>query len=531
MRLLLPMSEKPTQNLNLGDPDTKVRLVAQGSNLWRVRMLFPRHRANEIPEQLRQIKAQLAQSFGVADHRLEYIGLHSKKTVQSGILVEMQIRRQEIPAGAVRIRFLPQSATDGTVFSDMQVVIDLFPLDDFERPITFTGVEERIKAEGIDTGLVDWPTLRALVQECLSTQLPLLDQIIGHGEIPDVGIPARLYYRWKPQDDPAATTGWLGLRGIVAGEELVELNVPVSGLKAGRNVFGKELSPRRGASCRLHPGHGVTLSTTERRLVARETGVLVFQRRYHDRRQKDSPRETPTVLEAEVQRFRTVLAEKAQNERWEESIWVDGSLPDSVRLTVSGDCVITGDIGSGCQIQVSGSLRLMGRADDAAITVGNHLVVHGKMKGTMCEVGLTAQIVSEAVDCTIFARDIVADHIIGGVAEAYAPVSSNNDIVHFNKEKLLAEQKAAGEDALLTLRRQMTRLTEIFGSEILQTVTPDTVQIHLLRWLRAQKALGIATYTHPQVQELRTLLELAPLLRSQMAMIAGELRPSKTAAK
>ena len=94
----------------------------------------------------------------------------------------------------------------------------------------------------------------------------------------------------------------------------------------------------------------------------------------------------------------------------------------------------------------------------------------------------------------------------------------------------MAEQRAAGEDALLTLRKQITRLSEIFGSEMLQQVTPDTVQIHLLRWLRHQKTIGVASYTHPQVQELRTLLELVPSLRSQMASIAGELRGSPSEA-
>jgi len=143
---------------------------------------------------------------------------------------------------------------------------------------------------------------------------------------------------------------------------------------------------------------------------------------------------------------------------------------------------------------------------------------------SMCEVGLTAQLIGEVSDCTIFAREIIADNIIGGVAEAYANVSSNNEFVQLNKEKLLAEQRAAGEDALLTLRKQIMRLSEIFGHEMLQQVTPDTVQIHLLRWLRYQKTIGAASYTHPQVQELRTLLELIPTLRAQMASIAGELR-------
>lgn len=518
------MTKDTSQNLQIGDPETKIRLMAQGHNLWRVRMLFPTHKAAEIPEQLRQIKVELAHSFGVADYRLEYVGLYSKRKTSTGILVEMQIRRQEIPVGSVRVRYLPMTASDGTVFSDMRVVIDLFPLDDFEQPLTFEGVEERLKAEGVDTGLVQWANIRELVETCLNQQIPLLDQVVGQGILPDVGTPAKVSYRWFPHGDEAAPTAWMGLRVVEMGEELCDLNIPVSGLRAGKNILGKELSPRRGNSTRLVAGKGVALSTTERRFVAREAGVVEFTRRYQDRRTKDSPRETPAIVEAEVVQMRNIRAEKAQNERWEGSIWVTGSFDEPARLMVNGDCIIYGDIADGCQVQVSGNLRIFGGIGEATITVGNHLCVHGPMIKSMCEVGLTAQLIGEVSDCTIFAREIIADNIIGGVAEAYANVSSNNEFVQLNKEKLLAEQRAAGEDALLTLRKQIVRLSEIFGHEMLQQVTPDTVQIHLLRWLRYQKTIGAASYTHPQVQELRTLLELIPTLRAQMASIAGELR-------
>ena len=518
------MTHDTSQNLQIGDPETKVRLMAQGHNLWRVRMLFPTHKASEIPEQLRQIKVELAHSFGVADYRLEYVGLYSKRKTSSGILVEMQIRRQEIPVGSVRVRYLPMTATDGTVFSDMQVAVDLFPLDDFEQQLTFESVEERLKAEGVDTGLVHWVHVRELVESCRRQQVPLLDQVVGEGVMPDVGIPAKVLYRWFPSDDEAAPTAWMGLRVVETGEELCDLNVPVSGLKAGKNIFGKELSPRRGNSTRLVAGKGVALSTTERRFVSREEGVVVFHRRYQDRRMKDSPRETPAIVEAEVLQMRNIRSEKAQNERWEGSIWITGSFDEPARLMVNGDCVFYGDIADGCQIQVSGNLRIFGGVGEATLTVGNHLCVHGPMFKSMCEVGLTAQLIGEVSDCTVFAREIIADNIVGGVAEAYANVSTNNEFVQLNKEKLLAEQRAAGEDALLTLRKQIVRLNEIFGPEMLQQVTPDTVQIHLLRWLRQQKTLGVASYTYPQVQELRTLLELVPTLRAQMASIAGELR-------
>lgn len=524
MRLFAGMSAEETPQIQLRDSDTKVRLVAQGRNQWRVRMLFPRDKATEIPEQLREIKSDLARSFGVADHYLEYVSLISKRLTATGVLVEMLIKRQDIPAGAIRVRFLPMKATDGTEYSSMLAAIDIFPVDDYERQVSFETVEEKIRAEGLDTAAVRWPVLRELVQTCIEQKSPIFEQIIAEGTMPDVGLPSSIFYNWTPSTDAASASAWMGMRPVEQGDDLVELHVPVSGLKAGKNIFGKELSPRRGVITRLQAGSGVSLNSTERKMRAQTAGLLLLTRRYQDRRQKDSPREVPAVLEAEVKQFRKLLAENAQNNRWEESIWVNGSLEKNTRLTVTGDCVIFGDVAAGCEIQISGSLRIYGDVTEASLAVGNHLCSHGSSRDSMMAVGLTSQLLGEATDCTIFAREIIANEISGGTAEAYSPAASGSELVQVNREKLLAEQREAGEDALANLRRQLARLYEIFGPETIQQVTSDTVQVHLLRWLRQQKMLGITSFSHPQVQELRTLLELVPNLRVQMVSIAGELR-------
>jgi len=518
------MDLRKEEKLRIGDPETKVRLVAQGRNMWRVRMLFPNHRSDEIPEQLRQIKQELAQSFGVADHRLEYIGLISKKRTHGGFLVEMQIRRQDAPTGAIRLRFEPERAPDGTEFTDMKAVVDLFPLDEFEQALTFEGVEQKLKGEGVEMGLVDWHMVRDLVDSCVDRQVPILDQVIAKGVVPDVGIASRTYYRWFPQSDSAAVTAWLGLRAVDSGEELVEISVPVSGMKAGRNVLGRELSPRRGAVTRLQAGHGVMSGNVERKLIARDRGLLVLRRIYTDRRTKDSPNETPTILEAEVLRIRAIESGAADEQRWDETVWISGDLNPGARIFVNGDCVIDGDVPENCEVSVSNSLRIWGSVYNAAITTGAHCCVHGDMEDTFCEIGLTAQVIGAAKNCNIYAREILAENLEGGLAEAFAPPATTNGAIHFNREKFLAEQRSAGEDTLANLRRQITRLNEIFGPEILQQVTSDTVQIHLLRWLRQQKNSGAAQFSHPQVQELRTLLELVPTLRTQLGVVAAELR-------
>ncbi len=518
------MEQPHVTRLDIGDPETRIRLVAQGKNLWKVRMLFPHHRATEIPEQLRQIKSELALSFGVADRRLEYLQLLSKKHTKNGILVEMQIRRQALPTGDVRLRFLPMEAPDGTRYSDMQVLVDLFPLDDYEHVLTFEAVEAKLRSEGIDTGLVNWKRLRALIQDCVERQTPLLDQVIAEGEIPDVGNRSRLYYRWFPQSDTAHNTAWMGLRAVEAGEDFLEHQLPVSGLKSGRSVLGRELSPRKGLATRLEAGQYVSVGHSERKFVAREAGVVFYKRTFADKRTKDSPCETPTVLFAEIRRIRSVDPDDAVKQKWDEDLWVNGSLEPESQLFVAGDCVIFGDVPDGCQLQIGRSLRVYGDVGEAVIGTGHHLCVHGKMMNSVCEVGLTAQLVGAATDCAIYAREILADNLVGGAAEAYTQIPSTHEAVFFNREKFLAEQREAGEDALATLHWQFARLYEIFGAEIVQQVNEDSVQMHLLRWIRKQKSLGVGGYTHPQIQEFRTLLEILPGLRREISAIASELR-------
>ncbi|MCB9358011.1 MAG: DUF342 domain-containing protein [Calditrichaeota bacterium] len=521
------MDNLPKLLADIGDPETRVRLVAQGKNLWRVRMLFPRQRAHEIPEQLRQIKIDLAHAFGVADHRLEYHQLLSKRTTRNGILVEMHIRRQEAPAGPMRVRFLPQSADDGTTYSDMTVVADLYPVDDYEKALTFESVEARIRSEGVDGSLVSWGLVRESVQNCLEEQRPLLECVLAEGELPDVGPASRLLYRWFPQSDSGFPTAWLGLRTAEQGEELLEHQPPSSGLRSGKNVFGRELSPRRGMQTRLIAGKGVVVGPGERKVVATEAGVIFFRREFADRRQKDTPCTTPHILHAEVRRVRTVQAEAAVQSNWDEPLLVLGTLPKGSSLSVASDCILKGSVPAGCQLQVTGNLRITGDVSNATLGVTGHLCVHGKLSDAVCEVGLTAQFLGSVTDSACYAREILADEIVGGTAEAYHQFSNKHEVVAFNREKFLAEHRKAGEDALFTLRRQMIRLYEIFGPEIVQQVKEDSVQMNLLRWLKQQKTLGIGGYTHSQVQEFRTLLEILPDLRREISLVAEGLRDAK----
>jgi cytoskeletal protein CcmA (bactofilin family) len=267
----------------------------------------------------------------------------------------------------------------------------------------------------------------------------------------------------------------------------------------------------------------VSVSPAGRSISAREEGILVFSRSFADKRVKDSLTSVPTVLKAEITRLRRVRGAEISGVV-NESLWVIGDLPSKTKLSVYGDLIIHGNVGSECELQVSGDLRIHGRVADAAISVGSHLAVVGNLTGAVLEVDLTVHIVGKATDCAIYAREIVADELAGGLAEAFTKSSSDSPSVHFNRAKFLEEQQKAGENALETLRRQISQLLDIFGADVISQLTESNLQIMLLRWLRAQKAKGLPNYSHHEVQEYRSLLEMAPLIRDQMTAIAEELR-------
>lgn len=234
----------------------------------------------------------------------------------------------------------------------------------------------------------------------------------------------------------------------------------------------------------------------------------------------------PAMVYAEVRRVRRVVAEDAVKQKWDEDLWIEGDLPPGSQLHVNGNCIVRGNVPDGSQLDVAHCLRIFGNVGAAEIGTGQHLCVHGKMTNTICEVGLAAQILGTTTNSSIYAREVLADKLVGGVAEAYAQASGARQDVVINREKFLTEQREAGENAIAVIKRQLNRLYDIFGPEIVQQVNDDTVQMHLLRWLRKQKALGVGGYTHPQVQEYRLLLEILPGLRQELTSIASELRAS-----
>ena len=93
-----------------------------------------------------------------------------------------------------------------------------------------------------------------------------------------------------------------------------------------------------------------------------------------------------------------------------------------------------------------------------------------------------------------------------------------------NLRRFLEQQQSAGCEALQELSGSLKQILDIFGPDIAFNVTTGTAQRMLLKWLREQKAADAVAFTHAEVQEFRTILEMIPMIRAQLHAIGMELR-------
>ncbi len=242
----------------------------------------------------------------------------------------------------------------------------------------------------------------------------------------------------------------------------------------------------------------------------------------------------PLKLRAEVLQVEPVTDSKVFKISYDYPAVILADVQPGSTITTRDHLYIRGNVGSGTQIQCGGTLRIIGNVDSASITVRGHLAISGWAKKSEFHCDLTAHIDGEVKDCLLYAREILAPTIQGGVAEAMinhtgtASSAVGGSAIQVNQRKYLENQQAAGVAAVEDLREQLALVTELFGAEITQQVTTDTVQLMLLRWLRRQKTAGISNYSFRDVQEYRTVLSLVPMLREQLAATGAELREITT---
>jgi hypothetical protein len=513
--------------------DRRVRLISQGFNAWKVQVLFTDRNmgAAEISERLHEVKDELARQFGVPDTQLEYARLLSRKNTRNGLLVEMQIVKQQLPSGAPRFRPAPARAEDGSMFSDMRIEADLFPFDEFEQPLSRLAVEARLAAEGMDIGCVNWQIVLDAIDQMRQTMKPVMALEIGLGTIPSLGSSSRLTYGIPPEQEAFLPTAWMGTRPVSHGDFLLEASPSTGGFRWGRNVYGRELEPRQGMQTRLEAGEGTRLTLRGTRLVSMAEGMLQFDRIGRDKRDRDTYDMVPAKVVGQV--LPAIVFQDSQVYRLEldQPAAIYGTVKSGSRIVTNSSLFVDGDVEDDAEIECHGTLRVSGAIRKARLTSRRHICVNGFVSDSALSASLVLHLDQGAVNSSLCALDAVARETRSCSVEAIRQIPISHltgggaaTAIRINLRKFLENQQASGRTALDELRTSLSQIVDIFGPEITLQVTESTASRLMLKWLRKQKTAGVGNYTHAEVQELKTILEMIPLIREQLTTIGMELR-------
>lgn len=520
--------------MNPSADDRRIRLISQGYNTWKVQVLFSDRNlsAEEITKRLHEVKCEVANKFGVPDFMLQYVRLLGRQQTRTGLLVQMQITKEDLPAGAPVLRTKPMRLSDGALISDMILEIDLFPYDEFNHPLTRSVLEARIRHAGFNLGCLDWDSLTVAFQSIAETAKPVFGITAGKGTPPGVGRSSRITYGIRPDQEGFLSSAWIGLRPVEEGDFLVEVSLPSGGHQWGKNVYGREIEPKQGIQTRLEAGEGTQLWLRGTQLVARRSGLLIFQRSGRDKRDCDTRGMPLAKLVGHVITAETYYEPQVLHLDLSKPTAIMTDVLPGSRVRSNAPLFIAGNVEEDVEIECTSSLRIGGTVRKAKIHASKHCAVAGFIAESQIDCGLTLQADAGVLNSQLRATDVIGREIRGGSVEALRHTTFEHveesggaaTAIRVNLRRFLESQHAAGRLVAEDLQRSIAQIVDIFGSEISSQVTEGTAQRYLLHWLRAQKSHGGGNFTHTEVQEFRTILEMVPAIRAELSSIGVELR-------
>ncbi len=509
-----------------------MKVTSLGYNKWKVQVLFEEQNTEEIKNRLGDVKAELARQFGVPDQLLQYTRMLGREQTEHGTSVVIEIVKRTIPCGAPQFRLLPMTAPDGTVFTEMLLEVDLFPLDEFEQFVSFQTVQSHASMSGVEMTQIAWSKIQDALNTMSQTCEPVLGLVVATGEFPDFGISSQIHYSPLNQELGVIQSAWIGAHAVSQGEILVETSPARPGRKPGRNLLGRELEPRPGIETRLEPGDGTRLGSGGHKVIATRNGVVTYKRVGLNRHSRDSRDSQPGRLIVSVLPVTEVQETQKFDIESHSALMIRGNVLSGSQIRSRAPIVIEGNVLNGSRIETRSSLRVLGDVSGSYLSSDQHLSLYGNAHNSHLIAKLSVQLDGRVVDSTVRAMDVLALEIIGGDVEALSrtSVSRVNDSetgaasVRINVRKYLEEQEESGRRNIEDIRATLGQMIQIFGPQIVSQVEAASLSRTLLQWMRGQKSVTGLGYTNTEVHDYRALLETVPILREQLAAAGMELR-------
>ena len=514
--------------------NNKIEITSLGYERWKVSLQLGSKGASEdlASEHLHEVKTELALHTGIPEEHLKYVRLLDRRQTSQGLLVEIEIVKLDIRKGAPVFRIEPLDGPDGTSFSEMLLKVDLFPYDEFEKPLTRELLEHRLVMKGIQLDLLDGIALRKAFETLKETGREMMNLTIGQGIFPDFGKNAIIEYVLPVAERNRALPSQVSIRRVNKGDLLVRRTPPTGGHKFGRNIFGRELTSRRGRDTSLESRTGTRLSPDNCRITADTEGLSKFEILEQTVRNGRKVERYPARIIVSVEHLHAIEGNQVIDLEHDGHLEVLGDLHSGSYLKVTGAVIIHGDVEKDCRIFACDNIHIDGKITGSVIESFRHLAGDDGAKKADVTAQKTIYIQGKVEDSTIKAESVHLKEVKGSKIQALRKVviekvndsdGKKTEIV-VNLREFLATQQGDTAESLQEMTETLKRLVELFGPKVVQAVDSTNIRKTLHQFLREQKGKGIPHYSPQEIVNFRRMLELVPAFREILTDLGQELR-------
>lgn len=501
-----------------GDPRVDFRVVSQAFDSWNVQF---RVDVRELLDQkallrhLRQIKRAIAREHSLPESCMLFDGIVRKTRTADFVDVVVRITKQIFEKGSPRIHFAEAPADDGTPFARMKALLDIFYLDQFERPITLDRVMSAVSEAGIATDSLDAGIISRRLQEVLEHHIPAKNILVARGEFPESGADAEIQFFFQAVAEPGNTDVYYSSRKVSKGDLLCQKTPATVGRKAGRNVRGETLPPRSGLDVELKAGPGVALSFDHNEAVAETDGVVVVDREIRRVKTLQGVKEFPRAVRLKINPLLRVEGNQVVDISTSQCVEVVGDLHIGSRILTDSEVFVSGDVQEDSIIEAGDDITVEGQIRSSIVSSDRSVIAQGSVRDSRLSAKDKIIIKGTVKDSTVVADTVSAGAVQG--SKIVARKKAILDRIDADEGNILSticvgmldffkQRVRDNQEFVEKARENLSRIELLLGSDLMHQIGATSPQTILMKFL-AKHRMNQDPQSKKQVEVYRRLIE------------------------
>jgi hypothetical protein len=475
---------------------------------------------------LRAIKKKIAETSHVHEARMVFDGTVSKTRTDDFVEVVVRIKKVTPEMGNPAVYFKDGIALDGTHYSRMTALLDVFYLDRFERVISSDRVMTAIREAAVASDLIESEVISRTISRVLDTLAPLKAVSIAKGVFPDLGKDAQLEFYFQASSGSEQQDSYYSSRRVNAGDPICRKIPSSTGKNAGRNVVGESLPPRAGLDITITAESGASLSLDGNEVTAAVDGVVVITRAMRKIETPHRVKEIPQSVAIKVNPVLKVQGDRVLDIATSQTVEVTGNLSIGSRILTDCEVYVSGNVEDGTLIQAADSVTVEGSvcgssiSSQSSVTIGENI-----MDSSVVSAHDGIAIAGDAANSTLVGSTVAARSVSGCNIRAHTGVTL--DRIDVDENNLLTticvgmadffrQRLRDNEDFLRIAKHNQERIRMLIGKEIFDELNFANIPTMLLRFL-ARSRIGQTARGRKQTEVIRRLMESVPPTRSLIA--------------